>query len=215
MSNNLYTEPFKTDNYLLMKFSSTMRYSTTFSLIKESIADHSAQISLLILLHKSKYPVLFTFLNLTNLLIHATLHDLPEVISGDVVSPIKRLTPEIHESFKKIEDTCITSLSESRQPEFNSMLVSSGLYELSNLDKIYFKLVDSLVVYFKAKNELSLNNSHYSRVLTEISEVITELFHEFKFFYECLNCSTTVKLILKEELTSLIEEFSVLETNDN
>lgn len=176
---NLYTKEFEDNSYVCMKYANTMRYSNTFSLMKESIADHSAQVALLILMHFSEYPILFGNMGLGRLLTHAICHDLSEIISGDVVSPIKNLTPEIKKSFDQIEKTSIGILSHKRSLTFKQMLTTSENYTLGELEQKYFKFVDVLVVSYKAHEELKLNNLSYRRVAIENAKVLSTKFNEF------------------------------------
>lgn len=174
---DLYHEQMSEDSHILTKFCSTYRYSTTFCLNRESISDHSSQLSLLIILTYSKYSFIKERSDLKKLLIKATLHDLPEIVTGDVVSPVKKYDKEIERCFEKIEKVAIDVLTRNRSSSFKYMLESSDEYELSTFDYKFFKFLDVYVVFLKAEFELSLGNNHFLRVKNEIIPEIISRFN--------------------------------------
>ena len=221
--NSLYMEDFNHDPYLLLKTATTYRYSTTFSFINESIADHGYQLALLAILYSVKYKKIYEIVDINELLKYAILHDISESVSSDVVSPVKYLNNNISNAFDEIESICIDALSEKRGKDFNYIVKKYSKFTGTNINEQFFKMLDLLAVLIKAHNELQLNNIHYKRVAKEIIPIIETKYIELRdafIMYEQIHYEYIQKWYFNEvrnlihKTQKLLEKYEEKENTD-
>lgn len=190
------------------------RYSTTPSLIKESVSDHSFLIGLLIIDASTEYPELFKYVKRENLLIRAVLHDMVETITGDIPSPAKRAVPECETVFDKIESAVSDELCKGRTDEFKDMLQSAiSFSNPEDIEELLFKVFDYFCVLIKASNEIYIGNKYYKRVVREmnvimedLSKVISDRASRNKGFYELAVFYHTEVMTFLAELNRRVEK---------
>jgi 5'-deoxynucleotidase YfbR-like HD superfamily hydrolase len=152
------------------------RYCTTPSLLKESVAEHSYLIALMIIEFSHEYTKLFQYVDRENLLMRAILHDLCESVTGDIPSPAKRALPECEHLFAKVEEAIANQICEGRSNEFKELLLSAiNFDDTNNMQQLLFKCLDLFCVLVKTSNELMMGNMQYLRVVDEMSTVISKL----------------------------------------
>lgn len=155
------------------------RYSTTPSLIKESVSDHSYLIALMVIDFSYQYKDLFSHVSREQLLMRAILHDLCESVTGDIPSPAKRAVPSCERMFDEIETKISSAISEGRPDDFAYMLKKSiNFSDNTDVEQTLFKSLDLLCVLIKTYNELNLGNKYYTRVANEMHEVLTKLHND-------------------------------------
>ena len=91
----------------------------------------------------------------------ALFHDAPEIITGDLPTPIKYYNPEIKQIYNEIEDAAserlLGLLPDDLRPDFE------GLF--NNTDphlKAIVKAADKLSALIKCRDELTLGNRDFS-----------------------------------------------------
>lgn len=117
----------------------------------------------------------------------AVYHEAPEVITGDLATPIKYFNPDIRSAFKQIEHLAAKRLQgylpEDLQPEFAGLLFPDEGSE----EWLLVKAADKLSAYLKCLEELSAGNTEFQRaaqaILREIEEMkqpaVAEFMQEF------------------------------------
>ena len=152
------------------------RYCTTPSLLKESVAEHSYLIALMIIEFSHEYTELFKYADRENLLMRAILHDLCESVTGDIPSPAKRALPECEQLFTRVEEAIAKQICTGRSEEFKELLLSAiNFDDTEDIQQMIFKCLDLFCVLVKTSNELMMGNMQYLRVVDEMSPVITKL----------------------------------------
>jgi putative hydrolase of HD superfamily len=140
------------------------RWNGNYNLIPDNDATHSFRVASLALFNGLLEIDRFgnKNLNLFTLLAKATLHDLPEVLSGDVVTNFKHITPEIKLAFQQYEketaQAMISKLPEIFHHDMENFIVDSKSedYEGEMVD-----IADKLDALIKASLEMR-NNPHYA-----------------------------------------------------
>lgn len=112
--------------------------------------------------------------NVEHIITLAIYHDISEVITGDLATPIKYFNPEIKNAYKKIEEVSLEKLrnmipNEITQ-EYNCLYPSDNSYE-----NTIVKAADKISAYFKCIEELKSGNHEFATakdaLLIQIHEI--------------------------------------------
>ncbi|MFT7561464.1 MAG: 5'-deoxynucleotidase [Flavobacteriales bacterium] len=100
----------------------------------------------------------------------ALYHDVSEVITGDMPTPIKYHSPGMQKAFREVEVQAERELVEllprDMRDEFTSLLVSS---EVPADVKALIKAADTISAYLKCQSELKAGNKEFSKAAEDIS----------------------------------------------
>ena len=115
----------------------------------------------------------------------ALYHDAPEILTGDLPTPIKYYDPDIREAYKKVEDfsaqKLVAMLPEELRPAFDPLLREDYDPELRAL----VKGADKLSAYIKCLEELKAGNAEFRQAARQTREAL-EGYHlpELDYFME-------------------------------
>lgn len=149
---------------------------------KKSISEHSFEVALKsrnIFNYLTKLKVISPFsIDMGELLEYSLLHDLPEIVTGDVTYIVKRDNPALSKELSNVENSFFKSID----------------YKLpNNCVKIIVKTADILCVMQEVKVEVSLNNFSqetkdiiYSLLYSFIDKYKGSVFYEKKLLLDCL-----------------------------
>ena len=167
------------------------KYITRWGLMKntevESLSTHLYQTSVLAhalaLIENKYYGGNF---NSEKIALCALYHDLPEIITGDLPTPVKYYNDEIKTAYKKIEDET-SSLLIDKLPDELKEDYSDILYQkmLTDKEKRLLKAADTLSAYIKCMDEMRSDNRDFysASVATEKKlEKIAEEFSSVSYF---------------------------------
>lgn len=145
------------------------RWGLMYNMIPETLAEHSSECAVLThalatignKLYGKKYDV-------GSAVITALFHDVPEVFTGDMPTPVKYATPAVREEFGRIEEQSArnllsklpTPLKEEYAPLFEAVNSEpgQGAEEIHRL----VKAADNLCAYIKCIEEEKLSNREFS-----------------------------------------------------
>ena len=116
--------------------------------IAESVADHSFMTSLTALHISLKLSEKGIPVNTEKILITSLLHDLPELITGDIPRYVKKENPEL---FNKLEEEALDKLGLSKFKELFNELESE-----SSIEAVIVKIADNLATYIEGVKMLRL-----------------------------------------------------------
>ena len=118
----------------------------------------------------------------TNKLATASLyHDMSEILTGDLPTPVKYYNDDIKTAYKKIEKTAENIIFELLPDEIQGEYKS--LVSISDEEKRIVKAADKLCAYIKCLDELSAGNREFVSAERTIKSQIDELdLPEAKFF---------------------------------
>lgn len=166
---------------------------------QEDIAQHSLQVSMiahaLALLRNRRFgggadPERAALL--------ALYHEAPEVITGDIATPIKYFSPEIRASFGHIEELSAKKLSalvpEDLRPALEPMLVTPE----ADPEWRRVKAADTIAAYIHCIEEVKAGNSEFEKVADQILQKIHDRYDmpEVRAFLE--ECLPSYRLTLEE-----------------
>jgi 5'-deoxynucleotidase len=153
------------------------RWSLMRNMVKENVAEHSYHVA--ILTH-----VLCTIANevfhrnvATNEAVSMALfHDVTEVFTGDIPTPVKHQNPDILSNFRKIEELAADKLYEMIPQELQAIYkpLITGKTDQTTLRR-YVKAADLLDAYLKCLTELSAGNREFGTAKKQIEHTIQEM----------------------------------------
>ena len=100
----------------------------------------------------------------------AMFHDMSEIFTGDLPTPVKYYNDAIRDSYKSIEkiagEKLLSLLDDKKQAYYKKLL------ELDDKEKKIIKAADKLCAYIKCKDELSRANGEFSSAAISTQKAI-------------------------------------------
>jgi 5'-deoxynucleotidase len=170
------------------------RWSLMRNVLKENVAEHTFQVALLT-------HALCTIANVVynrnvpteQIVTLALFHDVTEVFTGDIPTPVKHHNKEILHNFREIEDIAASRLLNMVPDELKHVYApligenGKNTEETPELleQKKYIKGADLLDAYLKCVTELSAGNREFSMAKKQIEQSITKMnMPELQYFLE-------------------------------
>lgn len=154
---------FRKDIYILDHIK---RYSTTRTIVQESVASHSFFVAALVLDLADKYRF-----NHERAVCMAICHDMPEIELNDLPRPIKLKFPKIYEAFKEYEKGVIAIM-----PDTVRFYILEYVQGKDSVEGLIVKLADTIQCLQFAENEIQLGNrGHTDEIVKSSYEIIHKL----------------------------------------
>lgn len=159
--------------YKFYAFLNRMKYIKRWSLMRsvreENIMEHSQQVA--VIAHALALIANKNFnksVDVSKVVLYAQYHEVGEVITGDLPTPIKYFNPEIKSAYKDLEkNACvrlINMLPENLKEEYTEYIQPD---EQSEEYKIV-KSADRLAAYLKCVEEIKAGNSEFKKAKATI-----------------------------------------------
>lgn len=169
------------DSYNFFAMLSRMKYINRWGLmrntIKENIAEHSLETGMIAHALAVINNIYFDGnINPDRVAVYAMYHDVPEIITGDLPTPVKYFAPEIKESYKTVEDAAIGKLIKELPDEMQT--VYEKLLREDEIDADYRKIVkaaDKISALIKCVEEKRMGNQDFIRAEISTLNSIKEL----------------------------------------
>ena len=104
----------------------------------------------------------------------ALFHDAPEIITGDMPTPIKYFNPELKAAYRQVErvaqDKLLSMLPEELVPAYEPLV-----RENDPTVRLYVKAADKLAAWLKCQEELKAGNSEFKRAADETMAALKSL----------------------------------------
>lgn len=114
----------------------------------------------------------------------ALFHDAPEIITGDMPTPIKYYNPEIKAAYRQVEAVAQDKLLSMLPPELASAY-EPLVRESDDTVRIYVKAADKLAAWLKCQEELKAGNAEFRRAADETMAALKAMgMEEVNFFLE-------------------------------
>lgn len=170
---------------------SRMKYITRWALMrntyKENISEHSHDVAViahaLVVIHNKRSG---GNLNAERAALLGIYHDAPEIITGDMPTPIKYYSNKIHEEFNRVEDDAcnalLNMLPDDLRPEYRPFFFKEEAdIELWK----YVKAADKICAYTKCLEESKAGNRDFDKAAKTNLKSINEIdMPEVKCFIE-------------------------------
>ena len=152
------------------------RWSLRRNTREENDQEHSLQVAMishaLAVIRNKRYG---GSINIEKVMLLATYHEAPEVITGDIATPIKYFNPKIKNSFKAIErmasEQLLDYLPEDLRSEYEPLLLPDEETEEWKL----VKAADKISAYLKCLEEEGYGNQEFMAAKQNIESSIRAL----------------------------------------
>ncbi|SET48873.1 5'-deoxynucleotidase [Thorsellia anophelis DSM 18579] len=163
----------------------------------ENVSEHSLQVAFVAhMLAVIKNRCFEGNINAEKVALYAMYHDVSEVLTGDMPTPIKYYNPQIAIEYKKIEQIAeqkmLSMLPAPLQQDF------AWLLNVDAVDETIYGIVkqaDTLCAYLKCLEELAAGNSEFSLAKTRLESTLVERSSpEMQYFMDVFVPSFTLSL---------------------
>lgn len=170
---------------------SRMKYINRWALMRnthtENISEHSHEVAMiahsLAVIHNKRFG---GNVNAERVALLGIYHDAPEIITGDMPTPVKYYSMQIHEAFNKVEDDACNALLDmlpnDMQDEYRPFFFKTE--EDRELWK-FVKAADKICAYTKCLEEAKAGNGDFAKAAKTNLKSINEIdMPEVKCFME-------------------------------
>lgn len=169
---------------MLFRMKDINRWGLMYNTKHETLAEHSMQCALLahalaeIGIHKFQKSY-----SAERICTAALLHDMSEILTGDLPTPVKYHNDEIRCAYKKIEKAAEERLLASLEDDFRADYES--LISLPEEERSVVKAADKLCAYIKCLQEESRGNPEFDSAKKTLAKALDEcVLCELKYFME-------------------------------
>ncbi len=179
------------ENYSFFAMLSRMKYINRWGLMRntitENISEHSLEVSIIAHALAVINNIYFRgTINPDRAAVYAIFHDAPEIITGDLPTPVKYFAPEIREAYKTVENTAIDKLLNSLPEELRP--VYGKILKEENQEPEYRRMVkaaDKISAFIKCVEEKRMGNRDFEQAEQATLQAVRELhLQEADYFIE-------------------------------
>ena len=160
---------------LLSRMKNIHRWALMRNTRQETVSEHSHEVAVLAhvlaLLTNAHYG---GHVDVERCVLLAVYHDVPEILTGDMPTPVKYANPAIREAYKQVEaNACrrlLSTLPENLQEEFQPLLQPDKSEELRIV-----KAADKLSALIKCVEELSQGNREFASARRATEQAIRDM----------------------------------------
>ena len=165
------------ESYSFFAYLSRMRYISRWGLMRntfqENIQEHSHMVAVLShalavirrdVLGKEADPGLAAAA--------ALYHDAPEILTGDLPTPIKYYSPDIRDAYKRVEEVSADKLAAMLPEELRGAFTPLLREDYDPDTRALVKAADKLSAYIKCVEELKAGNSEFRQAAEQTLEAL-------------------------------------------
>ena len=145
------------------------RWSLMRSVREENIMEHSQQVAVIahaLGLIRNKF--FGGSLDIEKIVLYAQYHEVGEVITGDLPTPIKYFNPEINAAYKDLEKIACGRITEMLPETLKEEYKQYILPDTSSAEYAVVKYADRLAAYLKCVEEVKAGNSEFKKARASI-----------------------------------------------
>ncbi|MBR2871285.1 MAG: 5'-deoxynucleotidase [Clostridia bacterium] len=145
------------------------RWSLMRSIREENIMEHSQQVAVIAhALALINNKVFGGNVDANKVVLLAQYHEVGEVITGDLPTPIKYFNPEIKTAYKDLEKNACERIVGMLPEEFQDEYAKLIMPDENSLEYKLVKCADRLSAYLKCVEEVKAGNSEFKKAKTTI-----------------------------------------------
>lgn len=166
-----------------------MKYISRWSLMRntrtENVAEHSYHVSVLAhALAVISRDVFGNDVDPGRVCAAALYHDMPEILTGDLPTPIKYYGSDIKEAYKRIEKEASEKLLSNLTVEMRGGIAAAAMEADANVNK-FVKAADKLDAYIKCCEEINAGNRDFKTAEEQTRAALDKMeMPEVKYFIE-------------------------------
>lgn len=174
---------------IFFAFISRMKYINRWALMRntenENICEHSLEVAMIAnALGVIKNEKFGGSVNPERIAVIALYHDVSEIITGDLPTPVKYINPEIQNAYKRVElsskERIVSFLPEELRVYYRKIIFSE---EENSEEYMLVKAADRISAYIKCIQELKVGNTEFKNAAESIKESIDMIdLPEVKYF---------------------------------
>ncbi len=156
-----------------------MKYINRWGLMRNTINENIAEHSLEVAIIAHALAVIGNVrcgkeLNAEHIAMLGMLHDMTEIITGDLPTPIKYYAPEIRDAYKKVEhiaaNQLLSEIPEDMRDSYKDILVEEDTEEWR-----FVKAADKLSAYIKCIQEGNTGNTDFEKAEIATKKTLDEM----------------------------------------
>ncbi len=152
-----------------MKF--IKRWSLMRSVREENIMEHSQQVAVIAhALALIKNKIYCGTVDVNKVVLYAQYHEVGEVITGDLPTPIKYFNPEIQSAYKDLEKEASLRMLNMLPEELKEEYEQYVLPDTNSEEYKIVKYADRISAYVKCIEEIKAGNTEFKKAKTSIGE---------------------------------------------
>ena len=167
-----------------MKF--IKRWQLMRSTREENIMEHSHSVAVLThALTTIEREVFGGTVNAEQAVLYALYHEVSEVMTGDMPTPVKYFNMQLHGEYEKLETLAVDKIADTLPAELKKSL-SPYLHADKNSEEYRFvKAADKLSAYLKCLEELNSGNKEFVQAEKKIGQSLHDLnMRSVEYFFE-------------------------------
>lgn len=147
------------------------RWSLMHCQQRESVLEHSAVVAMLAMLAGEIALSRGNKVDIGVMMSHAIVHDVSEVLTGDVVTPVKKATKTLHQEFSALEQAAEEKLLYTLPDRLRERV--QGHFNPGGYEQRLVKGCDVYAAYLKCRLEVSAGNViEFQDALAQITETM-------------------------------------------
>ncbi len=153
---------------------------------EENIMEHSQSVALLThALTTIEKQIFGGEIDGEKAVLYALYHEVSEVMTGDLPTPVKYFNAQIHGEYAKLEDLAVEKIADTLPHE-----LKEGLYPYLQADKTskeyqFVKAADKLSAYLKCLEELRSGNGEFKQAEKSTKKALKEMkLNAVDYFFE-------------------------------
>ena len=166
--------------YSFYAYLSRMRYISRWGLMRnscpENVQEHSHMVAVLAhalgLISRDIYGN--TYSSPETCATVALFHDAPEIITGDMPTPVKYYSPEIRQAYQKVEDVAVEQLLSMLPPALRDSYTPLLRDVPPEVEKIV-KAADKLAAHIKCLEELKASNHEFILAARQTRQALDDM----------------------------------------
>ena len=186
-------------NALLARLKYIPRWSLMRQNVAEDLAQHTADVALtahtLCLIANNKFS---KNVNSEKVAVASLYHDVSEILTGDMPTPVKYNNPQIMSAYKAIESHAVNKLLETSDPAIKENLRPYMTQEnLTEYEKKLLKAADKICALTKCMEEMQSGNKEFESAYKSTYQSLVDMnMEEVTYFME--NMLGSYRLCLDE-----------------
>ena len=106
--------------------------------------------------------------------LYALYHEVGEVMTGDMPTPVKYFNSAIHGEYEKLETVAVGKISSTLPEELKTAMLPALLPDKNSEEYRFMKAADRLSAYIKCLEELRSGNREFVQAERSIKQSLTE-----------------------------------------